>query len=230
MVTGASEGMALISATSEGRTGTATVTVAPEPVARVTVEPAQSSLDIGDTAQLSAHVVGTSGAALPRLVNWESSDPGVASVSQSGVVRAAAPGSATITARVGDRSGQAAITVRTTAEPQPPEPTAEEMAAQIDARLEAYRQALESEDIAAVRRTYPGLTAGQESSWRNFFEIAEQVRVTFTILDHTIGDGVATARVSMHLTYRADGPEDRTSEVTATLERIGQGWRLIRIQ
>src|SRR5690606_36458959 len=52
-VTGTGAGNATITATSEGVDGTATVTVALKPVAKVTVSPATSSLGVGGTATLT---------------------------------------------------------------------------------------------------------------------------------------------------------------------------------
>jgi serine/threonine-protein kinase len=230
LVTGRAEGATRISATSEGRTSVTTLTVSPEPVARVTVDPDRWTMAVGDTAQLSVHVVGSGGAALDRPIEWESSNPSIASVSSDGVVRAVTPGSATVTARAGERMGRTSITVGSAAEPSPLEPTSEEIALQIETRLDAYRQALESEDIAAVQRAYPGLTAEQERSWRDFFGTAEDVRVTFTIQNRTLGDSVATVLVQARLMFRAAGQQDQASDFTATFERNGQDWILIRIE
>lgn len=81
--------------------------------ATVTVTPAQATLDaIGGTQQLTAVVKDGSGNVLTgKAVSWVSSATGVASVSSTGLVTAVANGSATITATVDGKAGQAAITV-----------------------------------------------------------------------------------------------------------------------
>jgi uncharacterized protein YjdB len=112
LVTGVSAGSATFTASSEGKSGTATVTVSPVPVASVTVSPASPSVLIGQTAQLSATPKDANGNPLTgRVVTWTTSAPAVATVSASGLVTGVAPGSATITATSEGKSGSAALTV-----------------------------------------------------------------------------------------------------------------------
>jgi len=118
LVTGVATGTAAITATSEGKSGTATVTVTtlppppPAPVASVIVSPASSSLQVGGTVQLLATLQDANGGVLSgRVVTWMSSDGSVAIVNGSGLVTAVAPGQATITATSEGKSGSAAITV-----------------------------------------------------------------------------------------------------------------------
>jgi M6 family metalloprotease-like protein len=86
---------------------------APAPVATVTVSPATGSIAVGGTRQLSATLRDASGNALTgRGVAWSSARPGVASVSATGLVSAAAAGGpVVITASSEGRSGTAQITV-----------------------------------------------------------------------------------------------------------------------
>ena len=112
VVTGVAAGTATIRATSEGKTGTAAVTVTAVAVRTVTVSPASAELVIGDTEQLQATTKDESGNTLTgRAVAWSSSDEGVATVSATGLVTAVAAGSATITATSEGQSGTAAVTV-----------------------------------------------------------------------------------------------------------------------
>lgn len=111
VVTALASGTVTISAASEGRTGTAAVTIL-VPVASVTVTPATASLLAGGTQQLSASARDASGSVLTgRPVTWSSSAPGVATVSATGLVTAVSVGAATITATVEGQTGTAAITV-----------------------------------------------------------------------------------------------------------------------
>lgn len=113
LVTGIGAGIATITATSEGATGKATITIAPDPVAVVEVSPASSSIVVGSTAQLTAIPRSVSGQALTgRTVTWSSSTPALASVSSNGVVTGLAPGNAVIIASVDGKQGSAAVTVR----------------------------------------------------------------------------------------------------------------------
>lgn len=79
------------------------------PVASVSVSPSSLSLTEGESSQLQA-TVSPSDATDPSLY-WTSSDNSVASVTSSGRVSAMKPGSATITAKAGEKSGTCRITV-----------------------------------------------------------------------------------------------------------------------
>ena len=114
LVSGLAAGSATITATSEGKSGTAaiTVTAVTVPVASVTVSPASASVPAGQTAQLTATPKDSSGNTLTgRTITWASSNTSVATVSSSGLVRGVVAGSATITATSEGKSGSSAITV-----------------------------------------------------------------------------------------------------------------------
>ena len=109
---GAGGGSVTITATSEGRSGTARITVTGAPVASVTVTPASASVQAGQTQQLMATLKDANGNVLTgRTVTWSSSNTPVATVSSNGLVTAKVAGSATITATSEGQSGTAAITV-----------------------------------------------------------------------------------------------------------------------
>ena len=112
LVTGGAAGTATITATSEGKSGTAALTVTTVPVATVTVSPATASVAAGATVQLTATPKDASGAPLTgRTVTWASSAAAVATVSGSGLVTGVAAGTATITATSEGKNGTAALTV-----------------------------------------------------------------------------------------------------------------------
>src|SRR5437899_6183513 len=112
LVTGVAAGSATITATSEGQSGTAALTVTNGPVASVTVSPATASLTVGATTQLTATPKDANGTALSgRVVTWGTSNAAIATVSASGLARGVAAGSATITATSEGKSGTAAMTV-----------------------------------------------------------------------------------------------------------------------
>ena len=113
VVTAVALGTATITATSEGKTGTADVTVTAVPVATVEVTPPQSNIIIGQQATLVAIARDGRGAVLTgRTVQWTSGAPSVATVSSSGVVSGLGAGTAVMFATVEGRSGSAAVTVR----------------------------------------------------------------------------------------------------------------------
>ena len=114
VVTGIAGGSATITATTEGKSGTTIVSVsaAPVPVATVSVTPATAAVQVGSTTQLAAETKDADGATLTgRTVTWTSSATGIATVTNAGVVRGVAAGTATITATSEGKSGSATITV-----------------------------------------------------------------------------------------------------------------------
>ncbi|HEX6533934.1 MAG TPA: Ig-like domain-containing protein, partial [Gemmatimonadaceae bacterium] len=118
LVRGVAPGRATITATIDGKSGSASVLVMAPPVASVDVSPSSASIVTGATVQLSAATRDASGATLTgRAVSWASSNSAVATVSSGGLVTAVAAGSATITATSEGKSGMASIVVT---EPPPP--------------------------------------------------------------------------------------------------------------
>jgi uncharacterized protein YjdB len=112
VVTGISVGSATITATSEGQTGTATITVSLVPVASVSVTPSPANLMVGQTLQLSATPRDAGGTVLTgRTVTWTTGDAAVASVSSSGVVTAVSPGNTQVTATIDGVPGSVSTTV-----------------------------------------------------------------------------------------------------------------------
>ncbi|HEU4628146.1 MAG TPA: Ig-like domain-containing protein [Gemmatimonadaceae bacterium] len=112
LVTARFPGSATITATSEGKTGQATVTVNLVPVASVTIAPDPTKLVPGQTAQLAATVRDAGGNVLTgRTISWATGDHAVATVTTSGVVTAVGVGSTTVSAATGGITGTAAVVV-----------------------------------------------------------------------------------------------------------------------
>jgi len=111
LVIGAGRGTAVISATSEGVSGAASIVVLTNP-GTVTIEPAVVTLDIGETAQLTAVVRDPDGNILDLPVVWGSWDPTVVAVDANGLITALNPGTVHITATSEFAVGVAVITVR----------------------------------------------------------------------------------------------------------------------
>jgi len=110
--TGVAVGSATLTATSEGKSGTAAILVTNVPVASVTVSPATASVPAGQTVQLTATLKDANGNTLTgRTVTWSSDNTAVATVSGSGLVSGVVAGAATITATSEAKTGTSAITV-----------------------------------------------------------------------------------------------------------------------
>ena len=114
LVTAVNAGTASITATSESKSGSATLTVTPARVATVTVSPATASLVVGvtPTQQLATTLKDAANNVLTgRVVTWTSSSPAAAMVDGSGLVTAVGAGSSTITATSEGKTGTSSITV-----------------------------------------------------------------------------------------------------------------------
>src|SRR2546430_13953441 len=117
VVRGHSAGTLFIRATSGSKQDSAVVTVAspaPLPVASVMVTPASATVSVGGTVLLVATLKDANGnVLLGRTVTWASGNTSVATVSGTGIVTAATPGSATITATSEGQSASATMAVTT---------------------------------------------------------------------------------------------------------------------
>jgi trimeric autotransporter adhesin len=107
LVTALSVGSAAISATVDGVSGSATITVGSVPIASIAISPTTASVTAGATTTLSATPLDAGGNVLPgRTLTWSSDNTAVASVTQGGVVTGVSSGAATITVS-GASPGQA---------------------------------------------------------------------------------------------------------------------------
>ncbi len=112
VVTAVSPGSVQIIAAAGTRTGVASLTVIPTPVASVVITPTTASLSIGGTQQFTASTLDAGGAALPgRAVTWTSADPTRVTVSVSGLATAVAAGTTTISATSEGRSATVNVVV-----------------------------------------------------------------------------------------------------------------------
>lgn len=112
LVSAVTVGTAVITATAEGKTGSANVTVSLPPVATITVAPTLATPLERGTIQLNAIARDAAGNAVPRTINWTSDNPLIATVSASGLVTAVSAGTTTIDAGVDALHAKATIMVR----------------------------------------------------------------------------------------------------------------------
>lgn len=105
LVTGLTAGNAVITATSEGKSGTANVTIAPPPVASVVFAADSADLAIRASTQLAVTLRSSVGATLTgRTVTWSVAPAGVANITSAGLLRMLQPGTVTVTATSEGRS------------------------------------------------------------------------------------------------------------------------------
>ena len=105
-------------------------------------------------------------------------------------------------------------------------------AADIAPTVEAYARAIESRDIAAIRRVYPGLTSDQQRGFEQFFQSARNINVTFRVAN--VDGAVSSAEARLVGTYEYVSSAGRTERqpvsFAATLRHDSSGWRLISVR
>ncbi len=112
LVRGVSAGSATITATVDGKLGTASATVTALPVATITIAPTALTVGVAASAPLTATLADSSGTTLTgRTIVWSSANTAIATVSTAGVVTGVAIGSTSITANSEGKSAAVPVTV-----------------------------------------------------------------------------------------------------------------------
>ncbi|HEX2722139.1 MAG TPA: protein kinase [Gemmatimonadaceae bacterium] len=116
--------------------------------------------------------------------------------------------------------------------PDPTPPKVENAASEIAGVVAAYARAIESRDIAAVRRAYPGLTAEQARGFEQFFESTRSINVTFRVVGLETSGNSADARLVGTYEYTTTGSRTEKQPVSfaATLRSDGSSWRLVSVR
>lgn len=105
-------GPVTITASAEGKSGTAAITVTPEPVATVALDPGAATIQVGATAQFRVVARDAAGNVLVgRSATLVSSNAAVATVDESGTVRGVSVGTALLTATSEGKTATATVTV-----------------------------------------------------------------------------------------------------------------------
>lgn len=170
LVTAVAPGTALIYATIGGQRGAAEVSVSEPSAAAVSLSPPSLRLTVGDRERLEAQAQDASGAPLRgNRVIWSSEDEGVARVGPNGAVEAVGPGTTTVVAQVDGLRATAEVTVGV--DPR----TA------VQGLVDAFAAALEAEDLATMRRLFPGMSSDAAEGFRSFFQAVEGLQVQLAV-------------------------------------------------
>lgn len=184
----------------------------PPAPATVTVSPATGSVSVGATLALAATVRDAAGQAMQgQAINWSTSNPGIASVSNTGVVTGVSQGGpVTVTATSGGKSGTAAISVTV-----PPVATVGVTAPQSTIGLGATMQ------LTATPRDGGGAPlTGRTITWSSSNPAVASVSGTGLVTALTLGGPVTITATS----------EGKSGSVAVTVARpaLRQGWTLQR--
>jgi len=114
----------------------------------------------------------------------------------------------------------------------PPPAAAAPSAADIAPTVEAYARAIESRDIGAIRRVYPGLTSEQQRGFEQFFQAARSINVTFRVANVETSGASADARLVGTYEYvtTAGKTERQPVSFAATLRHDGNRWHLVSVR
>jgi serine/threonine-protein kinase len=104
--------------------------------------------------------------------------------------------------------------------------------AAISSIIASYARAIESRDIAELRRAYPGMTADQRRAFEDFFRSTRSLRAVLAVSDLQVDDPTAEARLTGTYEYvtTAGNTEHRPVSFRATLRREGEAWKLMVVR
>jgi hypothetical protein len=103
---------------------------------------------------------------------------------------------------------------------------------EISSAVQAYARAIESRDIGAVRRAYPGITSDQARGFEQFFQSARSINVTFRVTDVDTNGSNADARLVGTYQYTTSDGKSQSQPVSfsASLRYDGSSWRLTSVR
>ena len=183
VVTALAPGSARITATSEGKTGLASVQVVPLPVATLEITPASASLLVGDVRAFSVLVRAVNGTILAgRDIVWRSGSSSVVAVSAAGVVTGVSPGVALIVAESEGVSAASSVSVT-----MPPVASITLAPASPSVAVSTVVQL-----VATVRDASGAPLVGRTVSWRSANENVAFVSSTGLVVGVGVGSAIIT--------------------------------------
>ena len=118
---------------------------------------------------------------------------------------------------------------------RPPDPTPDpkpDPREEISGLVAAYARAIESRDIGAVRRAYPGISSDQARGFEQFFQSARNINVTFRVSGLDVNGNSAEGRLTGTYQYTgSDGKAERQPvSFSASFRNDGTNWRLTGVR
>ena len=99
--------------------------------------------------------------------------------------------------------------------------------------VEAYGNAVESQDLDNIRRLYPGITPAQQRGWQQFFQTVRDVKAQLTVANLDVSNGTAEAQVTGVYTYSNSSTRQTERQPVAfhmSLRRESTGWRITQVR
>ena len=105
-------------------------------------------------------------------------------------------------------------------------------APEIESVIAAYARAIESRNIADLRRIYPAMTADQRRAFEDFFRSTRSLRAALTVSDLQVDGTAAEARLTGTYEYvtTAGATERQPVSFRATLQHDAGAWKLVAVR
>ncbi len=208
IATGLTLGTARVIATAEGVADTVVLSVTNVPVTSVVVSPLQVTMQEGQTRQLSVVVTDSTGREVTdRPIEWITTDPTKATVSNTGLITAIASGTLTIGASSEGRVGQTSVLIQ-----QTPVDTIVAVTSFSVARgqtsafaitlLDSRGNTLRNRNVVVTSDT-PGVSVGQPNAQSTLVSVS--------------GLGLGTATFTLQVVNNNNQNEGKASRVTITV-------------
>lgn len=179
------------------------------PVESVTLDKSTLALDVYNnaTAKLTATVAPDN--ATDPTVTWTTDAAGVATVADDGTVTAVAVGTATITAKAGDKSATCEVTVTDSTPVTPTMPTKGTVIVDaVDGKVVIYADSKDASAIATNAKFEIVYTGENEALKREDGTYKKEIKRTFSeILGGEIGEGKVTGKVHFGIKIPDTVPE-----------------------
>jgi len=103
---------------------------------------------------------------------------------------------------------------------------------EIAGAVAAYARAIESRDVAEVKRAYPGATAQQLKGFEEFFGAVRSLRATLAVTNLDVNGASAEAHLTGAYDYvTSDGKNQRQPlAIQASFRRDGGAWKLMSVR
>jgi hypothetical protein len=113
----------------------------------------------------------------------------------------------------------------------PPRPPANP-APEVNSVIASYARAIESRDIAELRRVYPSITAAQRTAFEDFFRSTRSLSAVLAVSDLQVDGTNAEARVtgSYQFVTTAGATQRQPASFRATLRYEGGAWKLVAVR
>jgi hypothetical protein len=120
----------------------------------------------------------------------------------------------------------------TPATPAPAPKVVANPSAEIESVVGTYARAIESRDIAEVRRAFPGATQAQLSGFQDLFKGTRSIRATFSVGNLDVRGDVADARLTGAYDYVTSAGKDELRPVSfqASFRKDAGGWKLTSVR